>query len=281
MRELRDKTFFAVLAVFVGTLLVASYHSIDDEGSVTSTGPAVPMPTETPADDIHLLLPPDAADIGASGQEYRLFSPLPYPVDLALSSRDLRFTRLRTGETATDTGHACEELAVREVSISREGDTVSVTVSVDRDPGDSNRRVHLRMIGSDGSILNGSLHARGYRDRDGDGAYGRGDTPAVSEISFLLQTLTIGRTYVVLASVHPDFPNHATRSVSWTAGQEDEMTPDPATASRIQVLSPSFVTIASCQPRATAHLLLIDGESIAAGGTGGRILRDYDVTTSP
>ncbi|MYC38263.1 MAG: hypothetical protein F4X66_15320 [Chloroflexi bacterium] len=281
MREFRTTAFFAVLVVFVGTLLITTWHSIDDHGPVTETGlaPPTPMTTGTPAEDSHLLLPPDAATIGTSGQEYYLFSPLPH-LDMALSSRALRFDSLRTGETSTDTGHACEEAAVREVSISREGNTVPLTVSLDRDPDDARRQVHLRLIGPDATVTS-ILRFRSYRDRDRDGVYGPGDTPAVDEVSVELDTLTSGLTYVVLASVHADFPSHATRGVRWTAGQEDEMTPDPAAASRIQVLSGSYVTIASCRPGAAAQLVLIDGEAIVANGNGGRILRTYDVTTGP
>ena len=283
MREFRSTAFFTMLIVFVGAVLIAVWHSIDDAGSVPETAlapPATPVLTEALAEHIRLLLPPGAAEIGLTGQEYYLFSPLPYRVDLALTSRDLRFTSTRSGDTATDTGHGCEEAAVTAVAVGREGDTATLTLMLDRDPGDARRQVHLRLIGPDVTQTY-SLDVRGYRDRDGDGAYSPGDTPAVDEVSFQFDPLTSGLNLVLLASMHPDFPTHATRGVRWTLGREDEMTPDPAAASRIQVSTGSFITIAPCQPGAAAQILLIDGESIAAGGTGGRIVRTYDVTTSP
>ena len=188
---------------------------------------------------------------------------------------------MRTGETAVDTGHGCEPIAVREVIVTREGSVTTLTARLDRDPADaSDRSVYFRLLGP-GTNLTEAATATGFEDTDTSDDYNEGDVPATAEASVQWQNLTGGQQYTVFASVDAGWRSHQTRGTSWTVGRESEASRDPVVASRVHAPAGSHITLTPCRAGAGAELLLLDGESMAAHGDGGSIIRIYGVETTP
>ena len=294
MAEFRSTILYIFIAITVGVILIATWHSLaGGTGALPETGlgpSATPQPTAvaiggttlTPSEqaDAHLIPSPDAGEIPAAGREYEVSLKVYESIDLALTTRGLRFSGLRTGTPAVDTGHECVEAAVREVIATRDRHITTITALLDRAPGDDiTRTVNFRLLGP-GTNLSESAIASGYQDVDSSGDYNEDDEPAQIEASVQWQNLIGGEQYTVYASTHAGYPSHQTRGTTWTVGRESEAVRDPVVASRVHAPAGSFITLSACQRGASAELLLIDGESMAAHGDGGRIVRIYGVETS-
>ena len=291
MTEFRSTIFFSVLVIFIAVILIAAWHSIS-EGAVTEAGlgpSATPMPTTVSTGgttlqpsqhrDAHLIPAPDVAEIPTAGREYQVSLTVYDSIDLAITNRALRFQSLRTGETAVDTGHGCEAVAVREVLVTREGSITTLTARLDRDTAETGTLdVYFRLLGP-GTNLSEVAEAAGYEDVDQDGTFNEGDVAAALEASVAWNNLVGGQRYTVYASDSAGYPAHQTRGTSWTVGRESEAIRDPVVASRIHAPAGSHVTLSSCQQGASAELLLLDGESMAAHGNGGTIIRIYGLET--
>ena len=294
MQEFRSTIFFTVLVVFLGTILIATWHSMGS-GSVPETGLSAsdtPRPTAVTAGgttlepsqhrDSHLIPAPDAQEIPATGREYEVSLQFYDSIDLALTTRAVRFSGLRTGETAGQTGHECEPIAVREVLASRTGSITTLTARLDRDAADPRRawRVYIRIIGPNLNTTEVAA-AAGYLDADSSGDYSDGDTPAETEVSVRWEHLTGGQSYTAYASLDSSMPTHTTRGTSWVVGAENEAVRDPVVTSRVHAPAGSYVTLSPCLPGASAELLLLDGESLVGHGDGGQIIRVYNVQAQP